>query len=121
MSEASEILKELGLDINDLIDIAIAKKEGRFVILPCKVGDTVFAIFKRKIHRCQVGSIHLSDFPTWKDGRHYARLYSYEDCRKRDVLWLSMAFNKTVFLTREAAEKALQALEQIEKAGGGEK
>jgi uncharacterized Fe-S cluster-containing MiaB family protein len=31
MSEVSEILNELGMDINELVDMAIAKKNGRLV------------------------------------------------------------------------------------------
>lgn len=94
--------------IDELADILQAKADDRLVVLPCKVGDTVYAIFNNKIHRCKIKEIQLSDFPTWNEGKHSATLYSYEDCRKHNVLWLSNAINKTVFLTREEAEKALK-------------
>ena len=74
-----------------LRELAEADKEGRLVVLPCKVGDTVWRI-KRT-------------FETYPDkSKPYI---------EPDAFLLQDVFNigKTVFLTREEAEKALQEME----------
>lgn len=64
-------------------------KDGRVAVLPCKVGDTVYRIFNPP-DREPVISAHT--------------LMSVDYI----VRWLDK-FGKTVFLTREEAEKALEA------------
>ena len=68
-------------------ELAKADKEGRLVVLPCKVGDTVWRI--------------KWTFETYPDD---SELYI-----EPDAFLLQDVFNisKTVFLTREEAEKAL--------------
>ena len=65
-----------------------AESEGRLVVLPCKVGDTVYRIFAPD-GREPVISAHT--------------LLSVDSI----VRWMNK-FGKTVFLTREEAEAALQ-------------
>ena len=67
-----------------------ADKDGRLVVLPCKVGDTVYRIFNPS-DREPVISAHT--------------LMSVDYI----VRWLDK-FGKTVFLTRKEAEKALEAM-----------
>ena len=72
-------------------NLHVADKEGRVVVLPCKVGDTVWRI-KRT-------------FETYPDkSKPYI---------EPDAFLLQDVFNigKTVFLTREEAEKALAEME----------
>ena len=80
-------------------NLHVADKEGRVVVLPCKVGDTVyFALFGRIIEK-QVFSIVSFSNST--------RIYcggTSEYFRPEDI-------GKTFFLTREEAEKALQEME----------
>ena len=81
----------LGVDIGRLSELAEADKDGRVIILPCKVGDTVWRI-KRT-------------FETYPDkSKPYI---------EPDAFLLQDVFNigKTVFLTREEAEKALAEME----------
>ena len=74
--------------ISRLVELAEADKDGRVVVLPCKVGDTVWRI-KRT-------------FETYPDkSKPYI---------EPDAFLLQDVFNigKTVFLTREEAEKAMK-------------
>ena len=77
-----------------LRELAEADKDGRVVVLPCKVGDTVYRVFNPP-GREPVISAHT--------------LMSVDYI----VRWLDK-FGKTVFLTREEAEKALEG----ERNGG---
>ena len=89
-----------------LRELAVADKEGRAIILPCKVGHRVFALLDtdKHISECEVKQIGLGDEigfvglePIGARGREYGVALN--------------GFGKTVFLTREEAEKALAELE----------
>lgn len=73
-----------------LRELTEADKDGRLVVLPCKVGDTVYRIFNPP-DRKPVISAHT--------------LMSVDYI----VRWLDK-FGKTAFLTREEAEAALEAM-----------
>lgn len=79
-----------------------ADKEGRLVVLPCKVGQRVFALvdMDKHISECEVKQIGMGNEigfiglePIGARGREYGVALN--------------GFGKTVFLTREEAEKAL--------------
>ena len=81
-----------------LRELAEADKEGRLVVLPCKVGDTVYFALLGRIIEKQVFSIVSFSNST--------RIYcggTSEYFRPEDI-------GKTFFLTREEAEKALEAM-----------
>lgn len=89
-----------------LRELAEADKDGRVVVLPCKVGDTVFArldnkskyVCECKVKQIVVGNIGFVTFaPIGAPEREY-------DVSLR-------GFGKTVFFSREEAEKALQKME----------
>ena len=89
-----------------LRELAVADKEGRAIILPCKVGHRVFALLDtdKHISECEVKRIGLGDEigfvglePIGARGREYGVSLK--------------GFGKTVFLTREEAEKALAEME----------
>lgn len=71
------------------------EKQGRLIKLPCKVGDTVYHIFTGKIIEDRVIRITLNKDINEID----LRLYGYIALN---------SIGKTVFLTREEAEKALE-------------
>lgn len=82
-----------------------ADKDGRIVVLPCKVGQRVFALLDtdKHISECEVKQIGMGNEigfiglePIWARGRKYGVALN--------------GFGKTVFLTREEAEKALEAM-----------
>ena len=82
-----------------LRELAEADKDGRVVVLPCKVGDTVYFALIGRIIEKQVFSIVSFSNST--------RIYcggTSEYFRPEDI-------GKTVFLTREEAEKALREME----------
>lgn len=79
-----------------------AEKEGRLVVLPCKVGDTVYRIVQDAvphITKDEVCDIRFSD-----------RMNVYIELVGRWVFY-SGRFGETVFLTREQAESALRGEE----------
>ena len=82
-----------GMTVGQLMDLGKAEQEGRLVVLPCKVGDTVYRIFA-------------------PDGRE--PVISAHTLMSADyiVRWIDK-FGKTVFLTREEAERALEANKNI--------
>lgn len=77
------------------------------MVLPCKVGDTVYIIHNRAIRKTTVESIHQWSSGHWKLSVHTDKKY---------IHWTGYevhfeSFGKTVFLTREAAEAALEEKE----------
>ena len=89
-----------------LSELAKADKDGRVIVLPCKVGHRVFALLDtdKHISECEVKQIGLGNEigfvglePIGARGREYGVSLK--------------GFGKTVFLTREEAEKALAEME----------
>lgn len=77
-----------------------ADKEGRLVVLPCKVGDGLWTFCSHPVE--QVYSFTVTDISTL-NGRTMLNTSRCGVIDARDV-------GKTVFLTREEAEKALEAM-----------
>lgn len=86
-------------------NLHVADKEERCVVLPCKVGQRVFALMDtdKHISECEVKRIGMGNEigfiglePIGARGREYGVALN--------------GFGKTVFLTREAAEKALEGI-----------
>lgn len=84
------VLNSIGGGYTRLRELADADKDGRVVVLPCKVGDTVWRI-KRT----------FEEYPD--RSKPYIEPSGF---LLQDVFNIS----KTVFLTREEAEKALEAM-----------
>lgn len=79
----------LGMSPDRLRELAQAKKKGRLVVLPCEIGSPVYS-HARKL-----------------DGADYVR--------ETEFWWSDIPqMGKTVFLTREAAETALEEREAIQ-------
>lgn len=90
---------------NRLRELAEADKDGRVVVLPCKVGDTVYQL-RKKTHARGIGISPriVSSACVWADGSYALTHQGMSYCQSRDL-------GKTWFLTREEAEKALQQME----------
>lgn len=88
-----------------LRELAEADKDGRLVMLPCKVGQRVFALLDtdKHISECEVKQIGMGN---------KTRFIGLEPigARGREYGVALNGFGKTVFLTREEAEKALEAM-----------
>lgn len=96
----SEIKEFNGLPIARLRELADADKDGRVVALPCKVGDGLWTFCSHPVE--QVYSFTVTDISTL-NGRTMLNTSRCGVIDARDV-------GKTVFLTREEAEKALEAM-----------
>ena len=85
---------------------ADAEKDGRVVVLPCKVGDTVWAILDgaKYARECKVDFVNIGSFGT-------TIVFVVKDGLREQYGVTAAAFGKTVFLTRKEAEKALEAKE----------
>ena len=96
-----DILRDIFTD-DELIELAQAKAEGRLVVLPCKVGTRVWVIGQD----CDLCHDMYTEEPCL-----------FGDCEYRKVIesvflpGMTDDIGKTVFLTREAAEKALGGAE----------
>ena len=95
-----------GVDVDRMKELAEADKDGRLVVLPCKVGDRLYEVTGRKtISVYKVKAIRVELFG----------LFIEWDIVEGFV-WQSLSginageIGKTVFLTREEAEKALEAM-----------
>ena len=83
-----------------------AKAQGRVVVLPCKVGNTLYEVTGRKtISEYQVKAIRVELFGLFIEWEI-----------EKGFVWQSLAgitpdeIGETVFLTREDAEKALEGM-----------
>lgn len=102
----AQIMEFEGLPIARLRELAVADQKGRVIVLPCKVGQRVFALLDtdKHISECEIKQIGLGNEigfvglePIGDRGREYGVALN--------------GFGKTVFLTREEAEKALREME----------
>lgn len=81
-----------------LRELAEADKDGRLVVLPCKVGDKLYRVFAGEIFEHRVGSMKYFAI----QGRWDIETYPF-------CPYVESSIGKTIFLTREDAERALEA------------
>ncbi len=87
-----------------LRELAEADKDGRVVVLPCKPGDTVYSIFGAEVIEKTVGRVIINGYTS-------PRIWVDLDCSFLSSVtkrW-DLGIGKDFFLTREEAEKALEA------------
>ncbi len=100
--------EDSGLEPEGVQELASAKKEGRLVVLPCKVGDRVFSGYGNPLD-ISVSKTNGDCVTHVKISRRGYLFKCWWGCfRISDI-------GKTVFLTRAEAEAALEA----QKGGGG--
>lgn len=97
----TQITEFEGLPIARLRELAVADKEGRVLVLPCKRGDELWTFCNYPGKR--VYSFTVSDVSTL-NGRTILNTLGLGTIRPEDI-------GKTVFLTREEAEKALAEMD----------
>ena len=106
--EAAEQLRHLcrDFDLDRLEKLAEADRDGRVVVRPCKVGDTVYEVTSRKtISEYRVKAIRVELFCTFIEWDIAAGFVD------KSIFGVPVdEIGKTVFLTREEAEKALEAM-----------
>lgn len=97
LKESKTLTEQLTL-LKHIRELAEADKDGCVVVLPCKVGDKLYRVFAGEIFEHRVGSMKYFAI----QGRWDIETYPFCPC-------VGSSIGKTVFLTREEAEKALEA------------
>ena len=99
-------LNSIGGGYDRLRELEEADKDGRLVVLPCKVGDTVYEVTSRKtISEYRVKAIRVELFCTFIEWDIVAGFVD------KSIFGVPVnELGKTVFLTREEAEKALEGM-----------
>lgn len=99
----------LGVEPSRLREIAEADKDGRVVVLPCKVGDTVWIVGAvRKLYSAKVRTFFCGHTSAVRGDDYDGHIHMI---RTTECDIPMQKFGKTVFLSREEAEKALQEME----------
>jgi hypothetical protein len=89
-----------------LSEICAAERDGRLVVLPCKVGDTVYRIISYKCNAVcnKLNACNSFKYKACKQAEFYVCPGTFQ---LNDMWWIG----KTVFLTRAEAEAALKGAE----------
>lgn len=110
-AKAEAALSSIGWTVDRAAELLKADKEGRVVVLPCKVGDTVWVTrnpWTGKLLKKPLDA-YVNGMKMYSHGLYVNLLF---DTRKingtRD--YEINHIGKTVFLTHEEAEKALEAM-----------
>lgn len=99
LEESKTLTEQLAL-LNRIRELAEADRDGRLVVLPCKVGDELWTFCSYPVEQVYCFTVtHISTL----NGRTMLNTSRCGVIDARDV-------GKTVFLTREKAEKALEAM-----------
>ena len=112
-SAMMSVLNSIG-SYDRLRELAEADRDGRVLILPCKVGNTVYFVNAKHILEFTVVGYAVDETGiSWVYSEHVDKTgHTYERTFIPDRI------GKTTFLTREEAEKALQEME--DKKDGNE-
>lgn len=84
--DVNDIIPEINVTVDHIRDLLQAEQDGLLVVLPCKVGDTVYQIDAERVYESEVKWIIF-------------------DCD--DIAFDERAIGGSIFLTREEAEAAL--------------
>ena len=98
----------LGVEPSRLRELAEADKDGRVVVLPCKVGDTIYFAHAHPILRYTVTGYEMGNAGI---SQVHSKHVDKETGLTFNFTFRPSSIGKTVFLTREEAEKALQEME----------
>ena len=85
-----------------LRELAVADKDGRVIVLPCKVGEPAYWVHNGVITDCRINRIQAN-----RKGVYLC----LKSIKAHGAFRVDTCLGKTVFLTREEAEKALAELE----------
>ncbi len=92
-----------GIDVDRMLEIVAAEKDGRVVVLPCKVGNTVY-------YRCgkRITDFEVVGFSVDRKGASiiYAEHHADENGTAYSCFFDVKKIGRTVFFTREEAEQA---------------
>ena len=110
--EIEETLSGCDYSISRMVELMKADKDGRVVVLPCKVGDVIYKLFReytectsyqvRKDNYCGEGCMGPCD------SREVTVIRAIQPNSLPEVVRYIEDIGKTVFLSREEAEKAMK-------------
>ena len=96
------IARTYGIDINRLRKFAEADRDGRVIVLPCEVGHAAYWVHNGIITDCHINRIQVN---------RKGVFLCLKNKKSHGAFRVDTCLGKTVFLTREEAEKALAELE----------
>ena len=103
-----------GIDVDRMREIVAAERDGRLVVLPCKVGDVMYKLF-REYTECTSYQVRKDNYccegcmvPC--DSREVTVIRAIQPNSLPEVVRYIEDIGKTVFLTREEAKAALEAM-----------
>lgn len=97
--EIEETLSGCDYSISRMVELMKADKDGRVIVLPAKKGDTLYDVTRFGVEKRVVKEIAAPFFYN-----------TYESSDRAALPTAIRDFGKTVFLTREEAEKALRKM-----------
>lgn len=102
--EAGKVLSSCDISFRRLAELLTADRDGRLVVPPCKAGDTVYEVTSRKtISEYRVKAIRVELFCTFIEWDIVAGFVD------KSIFGVPVdEIGKTVFLTREEADRALE-------------
>lgn len=105
--EIEETLSGCDYSISRMVELMKADKDGRLVVLPCKVGDTVYFVNAKQILEFAVVGYAVDETGiSWVHSEHVDKIGN-----TNERTFSPDRFGKNTFFTREEAEKALQKME----------
>lgn len=91
-----------GMTLMRLRELAVADQEGRVVVLPCEVGHAAYWVHNGIITDCRINRIQVN---------RKGVFLCLKSNKSHGAFRVDTCLDKTVFLTREEAEKALSEME----------
>lgn len=114
LKESKTLTEQLTL-LHHIRELAEADKDGRLVVLPCKVGDVMYKLF-REYTECTSYQVRKDNYccegcmvPC--DSREVKVIRAIQPNSLPEVVRYIEDIGKTVFLTRAEAERALKEME----------
>ena len=106
LKESKTLTEQLTL-LHHIRELAEADKDGRVVVLPCKVGETVYFVNGKQILEFAVVGYAVDETGiSWVHSEHVDKIGN-----TNERTFSPDRFGKNTFFTREEAEKALQEME----------
>lgn len=93
-----------GMPVNEVIGLVKAKQEGRIIVPPCKVGEVIYTVCGFSCSEYKVEKFVWDGVFIWCVASNPAYAPEYSKISR----CLSFDLNKTIFLTREEAERKLE-------------
>ena len=97
-----DALNSIGGGYTRLRELAKADNDGRVVVLPCKVGDKLYRVFAGEIFEHKVRNM-----------RYLAIQGRWDIDTTPFCSYVESSIGKTIFLTHEQAEKALEEMKDV--------